>query len=111
MIENIRTLNELDQIKEDNNLFLLYFGMDTWSVCGGVFPQLKALAEEYSIKLIDIDMSRSKEIPGQLGVFIVPTKLLIYKGEEKLRESKFIGFDNIRKNIDYILEMEKLDLS
>lgn len=63
------------------------------------------------MKLIDIDMSINKEIPGQLGVFIVPTILIIYKGEEKLRESKFIGFDNIRKNLDYILEMEKLDYS
>lgn len=67
------------------------------------------LAEKFSIDLVKIDLATSKYIPGQYSVFTVPTILIIYKGREKLRESKFIDFNNIESNLEYIIEMENLE--
>ena len=64
------------------------------------------LAEEYEIDLVKIDMNKNKYIPGQYSVFAAPTVLLINKGEEYLRESRFIDFEKIRKNIGYLREIE-----
>lgn len=108
LVETVKTQGDLDGFKEKESLFLLYFSADVWSVCGGVFPRLMELAEAYKIDLVKIDTAASKYIPGQYTVFVVPTVLIIYNGREMLRESKFIDFNNIDKNLDYIVEMENM---
>lgn len=65
------------------------------------------LAEKFKIDLVKIDTAKNKYIPGQYSVFVMPTVLIIYKGRENLRESKFIDFSNIERNLNYIIEMEK----
>lgn len=75
----------------------------------GVLPKLMELARKFKIALVKIDTATNKYIPGQYSVFSLPTVLIIYKGRENLRESRFINFNNIEKNLDYIGEMEKID--
>ncbi len=65
------------------------------------------LAEKFKVDLVKVDTATNKYIPGQYSVFTLPTVLIIYKGRENLRESRFINFDNIEKNLYYISEMEK----
>lgn len=60
------------------------------------------LAEKYDIKLVKIDTNKNKYIPGQYSVFAAPTVLLMHSGGEYSRESRFIDFENIRKNIEYL---------
>lgn len=67
------------------------------------------LAEKFKIDLVKIDTATNKYIPGQYSVFALPTVLIIYRARENLRESKFIDFKNIEKNLNYIIEMEKMD--
>lgn len=67
------------------------------------------LADNYFIQLIKIDTNVQKYISGQLGVFIVPTVIIIYDGKEILRESRFIDFNKINKNLEYIYKNESLN--
>lgn len=60
------------------------------------------LADEYMVDVVKVNIKQNRYLPGQYSVFAAPTILLIHKGEERLRESRFIDFDGIRKNLDYL---------
>ena len=62
------------------------------------------LADEYEIDIVVINTVQNRYIPGQYSVFAAPTVLVMNKGREYLRESRFIDFENIKKNLDYLSE-------
>lgn len=106
LIENINTGIELEIFMDKKKTFFLYFDSDGWSVGESVLSQLMELADEYKIDLVKINTKTNRYIPGQYSVFAVPTVLTIYKGKEYLRESRFIDFKNIRKNLDFLNEID-----
>lgn len=67
------------------------------------------LANKNLIDIVKIDTKVNKYIPGQYEAFIVPTILIIYRGKEMTRESKFIDFKKLQKSLDYILELEDIN--
>lgn len=67
------------------------------------------LAKDHHIDIVKIDTKENKYIPGQFTVFVVPTVLLIYRGEEILRESRFIDFNRIEKSLYYIEKNENIE--
>ncbi|MGI6730794.1 MAG: thioredoxin family protein [Anaerovoracaceae bacterium] len=95
----IQSKETLNQLLEENQLFVLYFSSTECGVCHAVLPRLINLLEEYNVEIATIDINRLREISGQYLVFTVPTILLIKNGKEILRESRFIDFTNISRFI------------
>lgn len=67
-----------------------------------MFPQLENIVGEYNIRIVKIDVDSQRELAGQFLAFVMPTILIINKGEEILREARFIDFDRIKKNLDIL---------
>lgn len=76
---------------------VLYFGTLSCNVCHSVLPKLLEIIKDYPVSLFKIQADENQELAGQLTVFTVPTILIFYKGNEILRESRFIDFKNIEK--------------
>lgn len=106
LIDNINTIIELENFMKKNKLFFLFFDTGGWSVGESVLSQLIELADSYEIDLVKIDTKKNRYISGQYSVFAVPTILLIYRGREYLRESRFIDFENIKENLDYLRDIK-----
>lgn len=94
----------LNQLLEENSLFVLYFSSPECGVCHAILPRLIALLGEHSVQMATIDINRLREISGQYLVFTVPTILLIQNGKEILRESRFIDFHNIDRILQNCVE-------
>ena len=99
--ESLQSYEDFETKKGDNNLFGLYFKSDDCSVCGPFLDKLIKRLRMYNIDLYIVNISKSREISGQLSVFTVPTFILINEGREILRESRFIETDKIIRVLDF----------
>lgn len=97
----IESIEQLNEIMDQEELSILFFDTKTWGVGKVIFPKLIELAKEYEKKILKIDIDENLLIKGQFLVFTAPTVLIMRKRKEVLRESKFIDL----KNIDRILEL------
>lgn len=60
------------------------------------------LAREQNIDVLTIDVDEQLLVKGQLLVFAYPTVLVMKKGREVLRESKFIDLERVRQTLENI---------
>ncbi|WP_042332212.1 thioredoxin family protein [Desulfosporosinus orientis] len=97
---HIQTYDHLEQLMAEEKQVILYFSSRDCNVCHAVFPKLMNLINDYSIKVIKIDINDHVEIAGQLLVFTVPTILMMYDGREVLRESRFIDFQKVERMLN-----------
>ncbi|AFM39445.1 thioredoxin domain-containing protein [Desulfosporosinus acidiphilus SJ4] len=97
----IQTEAQLEKLKSEVELMILYFSSKTCNVCRAVFPKLMNLVEGYPVKVVTISIDEQREIAGQALVFTVPTVLIVHEGREILRESRFIDFRNIERILNH----------
>lgn len=83
---------------------LIYFSADQCSVCHAVWPRIKKLAEDYDIPLRKIQTEQEIEFSAQNLVFTVPTVLLFFEGREVQRESRFIDFDSLERQLSIMTD-------
>jgi thioredoxin-like negative regulator of GroEL len=76
---------------------LVHFSSPACSVCHSTWPQLEQLAAANGWPVVDISIDTHAAVAAQRLVFTVPTILVLAKGKELLRESRFIGFDRIER--------------
>jgi len=96
----IQTYDHLVQLIVKEEQVILYFSSRDCNVCHAVLPKLMNLVNDYSIKVVKIDINEHVEIAGQLLVFTVPTILMMYDGREVLRESRFIDLQKVERMLN-----------
>lgn len=94
------TNDHLKQLIAEEEQVILYFSSRDCNVCYAVFPKLMDLVNAHPIKVVKINIDEHVEIAGQLSVFTVPTILMLYKGREVLRESRFIDFQKVERMLN-----------
>lgn len=97
---SIQTYDQLKQFIVEEEQVILYFSSKDCNVCQAIFPKLMNLVNDYSIRVIKVDINTHLEIAGQLSVFTVPTILMMYEGREVLRESRFIDLQKVKRMLN-----------
>lgn len=102
IIRNINSYEDLNDLIENEESIIIYFGTDAWSICGAVFPQLENVGSKYDIKIIKINVDSQLELSGQFLAFVMPTILIFNGGKEIVRESRFIDFNRIQRSLELL---------
>lgn len=102
MYEEIKNLEEFNQVTEANDAALFYFSHEQCNVCKVLKPKVAELIKDNfpKIKLFYCDTVNSPELAAQNSVFAVPTLLIYFGGRETIRKSRNVGIEELRSNIE-----------
>lgn len=107
-IEELTSLNEIEEFLQQNNMSFLYISRQECSVCHAVLPQLRELLDHYPlIRLGHIDANVVPEVAAAYNILTVPVLLYFIEGQEVLRKARFIHFDELAEQIEKIVELNK----
>ncbi len=98
MINNINSLDLLEEITSKYDAVLVYFSHEQCSVCKVLKPKIVdlTLREFPEMKICYIDTKINPEISAQFSIFAAPTILVFFAGKESIRKSRNIGIDELR---------------
>jgi len=105
--QNIKSLEDFNQITEIQDAVLLYFSHEQCNVCKVLKPKIAELVNnEFSnIGLYYSDTVLQPEIAGQNSIFTVPTLVVYFMGKESIRKSRNIGLDELRQALQRPYDM------
>jgi len=102
MYQSIISLNNYEQVKNENAAVLIYFSHEQCNVCKVLKPQIAELVSSTfpEIKLYYVDTVLNPEIAAQLSIFAVPTMLVYFDGKEFIRKSRNVGISELEVLIE-----------
>ncbi len=102
-MKTIQTYEEF-QIAADRPFSLFLFKTKTCGVCAAVAPKIEALMKDYpGVSAFSVWADESPLIRGRMLVFSAPTVILFSKGKEIHRQSRFIDFEELKRQIENVL--------
>ena len=98
----MQTLDEIQEIIQNNMAVMLYFSAPTCNVCHALKPKLfDAIQSNFeAFEIVSIDTSVSQEIAAHFSVFSIPTVLVFLDGREFLRKSRHMSVDEVVREIE-----------
>jgi thioredoxin-like negative regulator of GroEL len=102
MFIEIKSLDEFNQMKQDEATLLAYFSTDACNVCKVLKPKVDELVQREfpQLKMVYVKSDKLPDIAGQHQVFAAPTILVFFDGRETIRKSRNIGLDELSREID-----------
>ncbi len=95
------TQEELEQLINENEMVLLYFGNDTCSICVDMEPKIKEILEKYpKIKYKYIGIEGNIKLTRHYSIFTIPGVLVYADGKEVIREARYLSMDDLESKID-----------
>lgn len=78
---------------------VFYFSTSECNVCKVLRPKVEALlaAEFPKMTFEYVDLGLAPEVSGQLGIFAVPTVVVIFGGRETHRFGRHLGLEALRE--------------
>lgn len=105
-MENINTLNELQNFINNNTFAFLYVSSKNCSVCAPLSYKMEEILSQFpKINLRKMDLDELPEVGSTLSLFTVPMMILFIEGRETFRESRFVKINDFRDNIKRIYEI------
>lgn len=102
----IKTIEEIDNAIKDNEMTLLYFGMDSCGVCVDLLPKVEKMLEKYkNIKSYHIDARNDIKVAAEFDVFTVPVIVLYINGKETVRLARHISVIDLEEKVDRYYNM------
>jgi thioredoxin 1 len=97
MMEQAFDLDSLQEKIAAEKGVLLYFSNDSCSVCKVLRPKVAELLRDQFPLMAShyVDTEKSPVIPGQFGVFTIPTILIFFEGREQVRYSRNISMHQL----------------
>ncbi|WP_347838717.1 thioredoxin family protein [uncultured Draconibacterium sp.] len=101
MFNEIKSLDEFLRLKEEQVAMLVYFSTDACSVCKVLKPKVEEMATAIfpKMQLIYVQSDVLPEVAAQNSVFIAPTIIVFFDGNETIRKSRAIGVDELQREI------------
>jgi thiol-disulfide isomerase/thioredoxin len=100
IMELIYSMARIQELIENNEMLLLYFGSNNCNVCVAIKPKIEKLIKEYNkINCVQVDIDKSVEIAAQYNIFSIPAILLFIRGKETIREVRFISIEILSDKI------------
>ena len=102
MFIEIKSLDEFNQLKQEEPALLAYFSTDACNVCKVLKPKVDEMVQSEfpQLKMVYVKSDVLPDIAGQHQVFAAPTILVFFDGRETIRKSRNIGLDELRREID-----------
>jgi len=102
-MKQIGSFGDWVEYVESERALLLFVKTDNCSVCEGLYPQVKALKEDFPIPFYKVNVAEVPEIAGQLSFFSAPVVLLFHEGKEYARFARFIRMEELKYRMGEII--------
>lgn len=98
----MQTIENINQIINENLAVMLYFSAPTCNVCHALKPKLlEAIDANFEkFEIISIDTSLEQVTSAHFSVFTIPTVLVFLDGKEFLRKSRHMSVDEVIREIE-----------
>jgi thiol-disulfide isomerase/thioredoxin len=101
MKNEIKNLEELQQVIADKPAVIAYFYNDNCAPCLSLRPKIIELVDEHFPKIeLHFVNSEIREIPAHYGVYDNPTLLIFFDRKEYIRESKYVSVAKLHGDIE-----------
>lgn len=102
----VSSTEQINELKKDHDMLLMYFGSDACGVCRDMMPKLEKMLIKYpNIKAVKINTENSLELSANHNVFTVPVIILFIQGKETLREARIMSVLNLEQKISRYYEL------
>lgn len=100
-IKTINSLEQLENILQENTTVLVYFSTNSCNVGEALEPKVHELlnADFPKMAFYKIDMNFSPEIAAKYSAFVEPTILVFFEGKETIRKTRNIGIHELQSAI------------
>ncbi|MGM0529932.1 MAG: thioredoxin family protein [Bacteroidota bacterium] len=100
--QNIKSLQEMKDIIDNQPALLAYFSHQNCNVCKVLKPKVRNLIENNfpRIPLYYINTIEYPDVAGQFSVFTVPTLLVFFEGKEYIREGRYVNLDKFYDRLE-----------
>jgi thioredoxin-like negative regulator of GroEL len=104
---NIVNSNEaIEELINNNQIVLVYFGSNTCNVCTALKPKVEELIKDYpQIKSAQVDVEKSLTVSAAYNIFTIPVILVFIEGKEIIREARHISMQDISRKIERYYNM------
>ena len=102
MIDQIKTIEQYNEVIEKEDAVLFYFSHEQCNVCKVLKPKVaEMLTNEFpKAKMYYCDTKNSAELAAQNSIFAVPTIVIYFGGRESIRKSRNIGINELREHFE-----------
>ncbi len=105
-MEIINSIEKINELKDKNDMLLLYFGVGSCGVCEAILPKIEGMLQKYPhIVTYRVEAENSPELSAKCGIFTVPAIVLLINGKETLREAGIISLINLEQEISRYYEL------
>lgn len=94
-----KNYKEVKEAVSEYAILLIFAKSRNCNVCEAVLPIIKQLVKEEKIQSAMIGIEDVPEFAGQFSVFTAPTILLFVSGKEVYRQSRFVKWDELNKEV------------
>ncbi len=101
-MQNIETLEQLDELKQTEEGLLILFGGKDCNVCHSIKPKLIELMEEHypKIKLEYVDCHVVTDICSQNSIFSLPTLQVYFTGQRFIEEVRSFSLQKVMQDLE-----------
>lgn len=102
MYKNVKSLEEFNQIIENQDAVLFYFSHEQCNVCKVLKPKIQELITENfpKVELFYCDTVIYPDLAAQNRIFAVPTLVVYFGGRETIRKSRNLGIEELREELE-----------
>lgn len=98
-MKGIQKMQEFQEKIERQDSFLLFVKTDNCSVCEGLYPQVEAFEQQFSLPFYSANAARLPELAGHLLLFTAPVVLLFHEGKEIHRFARFVPVAELQQRL------------
>lgn len=100
------TLNEFQQLLQENVITVGYFSTESCNVCKVLRPQVRQICENFDeVHFEYVDIEKSPELRGQYLVFSVPTIIIFVEGREHKRLNRYMSLQDFEAELSRMVEI------
>jgi len=105
-MEIINSIEKTNELKDKNDMLLLYFGSGSCGVCEAMLPKIEGMLQKYPyIVAARVEAENAPGLSAKCGIFAVPAIVLLINGKETLREAGIISLTNLEQKISRYYEL------
>ncbi len=103
----VESLEEAKKILKEEEAVLVFFSDESCNVGDAISPKLQnMLKEEYpKMNFLEINTQMIPEARGYFNVFVIPTVLGYFAGQESIREARLISVPVLSQKIERIYKL------
>ena len=96
-MENIETLDRLNELKYEQEVLLVLFGGKDCNVCHSIKPKLIELVEASypKVKMVYVDCHVVTDICSQNSIFTLPTLQVYFTGQKFIEEVRSFSLQKV----------------